>query len=104
MRRTGASQHVKRHWSYRTAGHWSLRLHPAARLDVAIRQGGEETTRSGRLVRTMTAEVVDVLPGGDLVVRGSREVSVNHEKEIMVVEGTIRPQDIGPDNTIPRPW
>lgn len=75
---------------------------PAARLDVGdSSKGARETTRSGRLVGTMTAEVVDVLPGGDLVVRGSREVSVNHEKEIMVVEGTIRPQDIGPDNTIP---
>ncbi|MDD2201171.1 MAG: flagellar basal body L-ring protein FlgH [Firmicutes bacterium] len=75
---------------------------PAARLDVGdSSKGTSETTRSGRLVGTMTAEVVEVLPNGDLVVRGSREVSVNREKEIMVVEGVVRPQDIGPNNTIP---
>ncbi|MGB4009288.1 MAG: flagellar basal body L-ring protein FlgH [Bacillota bacterium] len=75
---------------------------PAARLDVGdSSKGANETTRSGRLVGTMTAEVIEVLPNGDLVIRGSREVSVNREKEIMVVEGVVRPQDIGPNNTIP---
>lgn len=75
---------------------------PVARLDVGdSSKGTSETVRSGRLAGTMTAEVVDVLPNGDLVVRGSREVSVNREKEIMVVDGIVRPQDIGPNNTVP---
>lgn len=77
-------------------------LKAGAKLDIGdSSRGTSETSRSGRLVGTMTAEVVEVLPNGDLVIRGSREVSVNREKEIMVVEGVVRPQDIGPNNTVP---
>ncbi|MCR4427042.1 MAG: flagellar basal body L-ring protein FlgH [Firmicutes bacterium] len=75
---------------------------PALKLDGGnSARGTTETSRSGRLVGTITAQVTEVLPNGDLRIRGTREVSVNREKEQMIVVGTIRPKDISPQNTIP---
>ena len=63
--------------------------------------GGTTTSRSGKLIGTITAQVVEVLPNGDLRIRGVREVSVNREKEQMIVTGIVRQRDISPGNTIP---
>lgn len=63
-------------------------------------KGGTSTSRSGRLIGTITAQVVEVLPSGDLKIRGVREVSVNREKEQMVITGIVRQRDISPSNTI----
>ena len=74
---------------------------PAARLDIGDSSRGQtETYRSGRLLGTITAQVVEVLPNGDLLIRGTREVSVNSEKEQMIVTGIVRQRDISPNNTI----
>jgi len=64
-------------------------------------KGGTSTSRSGKLIGTITAQVVEVLPNGDLRIRGVREVSVNREKEQMIVTGIVRQRDISPGNTIP---
>ncbi len=64
-------------------------------------KGGTSTSRSGKLIGTITAQVVEVLPNGDLRIRGVREVSVNREKEHMIVTGIVRQRDISPVNTIP---
>jgi len=58
------------------------------------------TSRSSTLSAFITAKVIDVLPNGNLVIKGTREVMVNNEKQILSISGIIRPQDIGPDNTI----
>ncbi|HXG51811.1 MAG TPA: flagellar basal body L-ring protein FlgH [candidate division Zixibacteria bacterium] len=63
-------------------------------------QGSGSTTRSGQLVATMTAVVRDVLPNGNLVVEGTREVLVNHEQQFITLTGIVRPQDISRDNTV----
>ncbi|MBU1626932.1 flagellar basal body L-ring protein FlgH, partial [bacterium] len=52
------------------------------------------------LIATITAVVTKVLPNGNLVIQGSREVTINYEKQLISVKGIIRPKDIGPDNTI----
>lgn len=63
-------------------------------------KGSGATTRSGSLKGTITARVIEVLPNGNMVVKGSREVVVNGEKQEMSLVGVIRPQDITSDNTI----
>ncbi|MEW5946893.1 MAG: flagellar basal body L-ring protein FlgH [bacterium] len=63
---------------------------------------GEGTTRStGNLRMTITAEVVEVLPNGNLVIEARKSVVVNKETQIMVLSGVIRGRDVTRDNTIP---
>ena len=52
--------------------------------------GKGETTRTGKLVATVSAVVIDVLPNGNLVIRGKRSVKVNNEEEIIVLTGIVR--------------
>ncbi len=63
-------------------------------------KGSGKTTRKNELVLTVTATVVEVLPGGNLRIRGQREVKVNREKQTVFLEGVIRPEDISPSNSV----
>ena len=63
-------------------------------------QGSGSTTRSGDLKAFITARVVEVLPGGNLKVIGSREILVNNEKQLMTIYGVVRPRDISNDNVV----
>jgi flagellar L-ring protein precursor FlgH len=58
------------------------------------------TSRSTTLQAYMTARVIDVLPNGNLVVEGKREVRVNNENQILYITGVIRPVDISRTNVI----
>ncbi len=62
--------------------------------------GSGETTRAGSLRGTITARVVEVLPNGNLVIESRKEVTLNYEKQILVLKGIIRPDDISTGNTI----
>lgn len=61
---------------------------------------GGKTTRGGSISAKMTTQVVEVLPNGNLVIEGRQTIIVNKEKQEIVVRGTVRPEDISPDNTI----
>ena len=63
-------------------------------------KGAGSTTRSGELTAVMTAVVRDVLPNGNLVVQGTREVLVNHEQQFITLTGIVRPQDVSRDNIV----
>ncbi|WP_173195938.1 flagellar basal body L-ring protein FlgH [Geobacter sp. SVR] len=62
--------------------------------------GSGNTSRQETLKATVTAKVVDVTPNGNLLIEGRRNVKVNDEDQIIVIEGTVRPTDIGPDNVV----
>lgn len=64
-------------------------------------QGQGTTSRGTTLSTTMTAEVTAVLPNGNLVVEGQKEILVNSEKQVILVRGIVRPEDISPVNTVP---
>ncbi len=64
-------------------------------------QGQGTTSRGTTLSTTMTAEVTVVLPNGNLVVEGRKEILVNSEKEVITLRGIVRPEDISPLNTVP---
>ena len=64
-------------------------------------QGQGTTSRESTLTTTVTAEVTDVLPNGNLVIQGQKDISVNSEKQVIVVRGIIRPDDLSPVNSIP---
>ena len=62
--------------------------------------GEGETSRSSSLSTTVSARVVHVLPNGNLVVEGNKEVSVNSEKQLVSIRGIVRWNDLSPANRI----
>ncbi len=49
---------------------------------------------------TITARVVDVLPNGNFIIESRKDITVNREKQLLLLRGVIRPDDIAGDNTI----
>jgi flagellar L-ring protein FlgH len=64
-------------------------------------KGAGATDSSTTFQTTMTAQVVAVLPSGNLVVEAQRKIFMNNQHEDVTVRGVLRPQDIGSDNTVP---
>ena len=64
-------------------------------------QGGGDISRGETINMTMSAIVTDVLPNGNLVLRGRQEVRVNYELRELIVTGIVRPQDVTRDNSVP---
>lgn len=63
--------------------------------------GSGATARSEKIELSVAAVVTEVLPNGNLMIRGSQEVRVNAELRILTIAGIARPEDIGARNTIP---
>jgi flagellar L-ring protein precursor FlgH len=62
--------------------------------------GSGATSQTDTMTAYMTATVVDVLPSGNFLIRGSRWTKVNDELQQIVLEGVIRPADINTNNTV----
>jgi flagellar L-ring protein precursor FlgH len=62
--------------------------------------GKGDTSREGKLLGTITAKVVEVMPNGNLVLESRKDLTINNEKQTLVLRGMIRPDDVLPDNTI----
>ncbi len=63
-------------------------------------KGDGSTSQTDAMTAYMTATVVDVLPNGNLLIRGSRWTKVNDELQQIVLEGVVRPADINRNNTV----
>jgi flagellar L-ring protein precursor FlgH len=63
-------------------------------------EGDGETSRSGSLSAFITCRVVEVMANGNLKIVGTREVMVNHENQLIILSGIIRPRDISDQNVI----
>jgi flagellar L-ring protein precursor FlgH len=63
-------------------------------------KGAGSTNRAGELTAVMTARIGEVLPNGDLVVEGVREIEINGDRQIVVLSGVVRVADVGPDNSV----
>lgn len=48
----------------------------------------------------ITARVIDVLPNGNLLIEGSRELSVANDKKKIIISGIVRQSDITDENTV----
>ena len=64
-------------------------------------QGQGTTSRGTTLSTTVTAEVTAVLPNGNLVIKGQKVIAVNAEKQVITVQGIVRPDDLSPVNSVP---
>lgn len=62
--------------------------------------GKGKTARKGQLTATVTARIMQVMENGNLLIEGSKVVTLNEEDEIIQVSGMIRSDDINADNTV----
>jgi flagellar L-ring protein precursor FlgH len=62
--------------------------------------GKASSDRSGQVTASIGAVVTRVLPNGNLVLHGRREMKVNNEIQYISVSGIARPRDIDRDNRI----
>jgi flagellar L-ring protein precursor FlgH len=62
-------------------------------------KGAGSTDASSVMKTNLAGQVIAVLPNGNMVVEAERAVTINSQKETMVVRGVLRPGDVGPDNT-----
>lgn len=70
-------------------------------IDTAVSSSGSGATgQSASLTGTMTAQVVEVYPNGNLLIRGEKIVNFSQGSEVIQVKGIIRPQDVQPDNSV----
>ena len=66
-------------------------------------EGEGATNRTGTLNATVTTRVSEVLPNGDLVLEGVREIVVNGDRQMVLLTGVVRQEDIGPNNVVLSP-
>jgi flagellar L-ring protein precursor FlgH len=64
-------------------------------------EGKGKTTQNGQFTGKITAKVIAVQPNGNLMIDSRKEITINNEKQIIVLQGIIRTDDISADNTIP---
>ena len=62
--------------------------------------GGGTITNNQTITGRAAVQVIDVLPNGNLVIEGLREISFSQERQFASLHGIVRPYDIQPDNTV----
>jgi len=62
--------------------------------------GGGAITNSQVVTAQMAVQVIDVLPNGNMVIEGIRQVSFSKERQFASLRGIIRPADVSATNTI----
>ena len=62
--------------------------------------GESGSSQSNSLNGSIAVTVVDVLPGGNLLVQGEKWIQINQGREYIRLHGIIRQRDVAPNNTI----
>ena len=62
--------------------------------------GAGTTTRDGTLILNITVHIEDILPNGNLILRGRKQIQINDEISEIILSGIARRDDIMTDNTI----
>ena len=62
--------------------------------------GSADADQSNSLQGNITVTVAEILPNGNLIVRGEKWITLNRGDEFIRISGIVRPEDIAPDNTI----
>jgi flagellar L-ring protein precursor FlgH len=64
-------------------------------------KGDGAANQSNSLTGDISVTVVEVLPNGNLLVRGEKRVTLNQGDEFIRLSGIVRPVDISTANTVP---
>jgi len=62
--------------------------------------GSGKISGSGKLNASISAKVLEVMPNGNLIIEGRKEVTIDKEKRFIILSGIVRPEDIEFDNTV----
>jgi flagellar L-ring protein precursor FlgH len=62
--------------------------------------GKGQSTMSSNVTLNFSAQVIEVLPNGVMVLQASRDLAVGNDRQTVVLRGLVRPGDIAPDNSI----
>ena len=62
--------------------------------------GTSKADQSNSLTGNISVTVIELLPNGDLKVRGEKRVTLNQGDEYVRLSGIVRPIDIDPSNTV----
>lgn len=74
---------------------------PEVNLDARLRgESPASTKRESQFRLNVQAEVVDILPNGNLVIEARKHRTVNEETETITLCGIIRPSDVDAKNSI----
>ncbi len=63
--------------------------------------GESDTAQRNSLTGDISVTVADVLPNGNLLVRGEKRLNLNSGNEYVKISGIVRPFDIAANNTVP---
>ena len=64
-------------------------------------QGESDTAQRNSLTGDISVTVADVLPNGNLLVRGEKRLNLNSGNEYVKISGIVRPFDIAANNVVP---
>ncbi len=59
-----------------------------------------ENEISAKVLLTISATVIGKDEYGNLIIKGRKIIKVGSEKKLMEISGKVRPEDVGPDNTV----
>lgn len=62
--------------------------------------GKSQASTTSTLQATLTGRVVAALPSSVLVIEAERQVTMNNEKQTILIRGLVRSGDIAPDNSV----
>ena len=71
-----------------------------AASSAASLKGSGATSSSTAFTTSLTGQVIELLPNGNLVIEASRKIDMNNQHEEIIVRGIARPGDITPSNSV----
>ena len=72
-------------------------LNSTLRSTTNVREG---SSQRDMLTGRISAVITEITERGHFKVNGSKVININGERNLMTIKGTIRPRDIGTDNTV----
>jgi len=81
----------------------NAKLDPATLLGAKYSnqfEGNGKTSRKEDLIATLTTQIIEVLPNGNVRIEGGKTVTVNREDQLIMLSGIVRPADISPQNVV----
>jgi len=62
--------------------------------------GKAQASSNSSLKTSLAGQVAAVLPNGMLVIEAERQITMNNERQTILLRGLVRPGDVAPDNSV----